>query len=89
MPHELTDEQRTDAVREFAAALVKRYGVAIDFAIHAPDRHGDERNYHAHLLMTTRRLGPDGFGQKTRELDDFKTGPREIEAIRRDVGTNR
>ena len=82
LPHELTDEQRTDAVREFAAALVKRYGVAIDFAIHAPDRHGDERNYHAHLLMTTRRLGPDGFGQKTRELDDFKTGPREIEAIR-------
>jgi ATP-dependent exoDNAse (exonuclease V) alpha subunit len=69
-------------VREFAAVLVKRYGVAIDFAIHAPDRHGDERNYHAHLLMTTRRIGPDGFGAKTRELDDFKTGPREIEAIR-------
>jgi Ti-type conjugative transfer relaxase TraA len=82
LPHELTDAQRIDAVREFAAALVKRYGVAIDFALHAPDRHGDERNYHAHLLMTTRRLGPGGFGQKTRELDDFKTGPREIEAIR-------
>lgn len=82
LPYELTDEQRIEAVREFAAALVKRYGVAIDFAIHAPDRHGDERNYHAHLLMTTRRIGPDGFGAKTRALDDFKTGPREIEAIR-------
>ena len=83
LPHELTDEQRLGAVREFAAALVERYGVAIDFALHAPDHHGDERNYHAHLLMTTRRIGPDGFGAKTRELDDFKTGPREIEAIRR------
>jgi Ti-type conjugative transfer relaxase TraA len=82
LPHELTDEQRIEAVREFAAGLVKRYGVAVDFAIHAPDRHSDERNYHAHVLMTTRRLGPDGFGAKTRELDDFKTGPREIEAIR-------
>ena len=82
LPHELTDEQRLAAVREFAAALVKRYGVAVDFAIHAPDRHSDERNYHAHLLMTTRQLGPQGFGKKTRELDDFKTGPGEIETIR-------
>ena len=82
LPYELSDEQQLDAVREFAAALVKRYGVAVDFAIHAPDRHSNSRNYHAHLLMTTRQLGPDGFGKKTRELDDFKTGPREIEAIR-------
>jgi Ti-type conjugative transfer relaxase TraA len=82
LPHELNDSQRLDAVRQFAAALVERYGVAVDFAIHAPDRHSDERNFHAHLLMTTRRIGPDGFGAKTRELDDYTTGPREIEAIR-------
>ena len=77
------------AVREFAAGLVDRYGVAVDFAIHAPDRHGDERNYHAHVLMTTRRIGANGFGAKTRELESFRTGPREIEAIRQRVGTNR
>jgi len=82
LPHELTEEQRLAAVRQFATALMRRYAVAVDFALHAPDRHSDSRNYHAHLLMTTRRLGPDGFGSKTRELDDFKTGPREIEAIR-------
>jgi Ti-type conjugative transfer relaxase TraA len=82
LPHELTDAQRLDAVRQLATALTQRYGVAIDFAIHAPDRHSDERNFHAHLLMTTRRIGPDGFGAKTRELDDYTTGPREIEAIR-------
>jgi Ti-type conjugative transfer relaxase TraA len=82
LPHELTDAQRLDAVRQFAATLVQRYGVAVDFAIHAPDRHSDERNFHAHLLMTTRRIGPNGFGAKTRELDDYKTGPREIEVIR-------
>lgn len=82
LPHELTDEQRLDTVREFAGALVGRYGVAVDFAIHAPDRRSDVRNYHAHILMTTRQIGPEGFGAKTRALDDFTTGPREIEALR-------
>jgi len=32
--------------------------------------------------MTTRRLDAKGLGEKTRELDDKKTGPLEIEAIR-------
>jgi ATP-dependent exoDNAse (exonuclease V) alpha subunit len=75
LPHELSDAQRLAAVREFAAGLVDRYGVAVDFAIHAPDRHGDERNYHAHVLMTTRQIGVNGLGAKTRELDSFRTGP--------------
>ena len=84
LPHELSDAQRLAAVQEFAAGLVERYGVAVDFAIHAPDRHSDERNYHAHVLMTTRQIGLDGFGAKTRALDSFRTGPREIEAIRQE-----
>ena len=84
LPHELSDEQRIAAVQEFAAGLVDRYGVAVDFAIHAPDRHGDERNYHAHVLMTTRQIDANGLGAKTRELDSFRTGPREIEAIRQE-----
>lgn len=82
LPHELTHAQRLAAVRELAAGLIARYGVAVDFALHAPDRQSDERNHHAHLLMTTRRLGPDGFGAKTRELDGFRNGSAEIEAIR-------
>jgi MobA/MobL family len=27
-------------------------------------RSGDQRNHHAHLLVSTRQIGPDGFGQK-------------------------
>jgi hypothetical protein len=46
----------------------------VDVAIHAPSRRGDERNHHAHLLLTTRRLTADGFTEKTRELDDLKSG---------------
>src|SRR3546814_3366310 len=37
-------------------------------------REGDQRNHHAHLLTTTRRLGPEGLGEKTRELDQKQSG---------------
>jgi hypothetical protein len=69
LPHELSHAQRIAAVQEFAAGLVERYGVAVDFAIHAPDRHSNERNYHAHVLMTTRQIGANGFGAKTGQYD--------------------
>jgi hypothetical protein len=55
---------------------VERHGCAADVCIHAPGKDGDDRNHHAHILLTTRRLGPEGFGEKTRELDDQKTGPQ-------------
>jgi hypothetical protein len=43
-------------------------------AIHRPGRNGDQRNHHAHILLTTRRLTAAGFTEKTRELDDLKSG---------------
>ncbi|WP_158006277.1 MobQ family relaxase, partial [Acidithiobacillus thiooxidans] len=62
LPAELDAGQRTDLARDFAQALVARYGVAADLAVHAPDREGDHRNHHAHLLTTTRQFSraPDG-----------------------------
>jgi len=56
LPAELDAGQRTELTRDFAQALVARYGVAADLAIHAPDREGDNRNHHAHLLTTTRQV---------------------------------
>jgi hypothetical protein len=82
IPHELPPADRMKIVRELSSWLVSRYGVAVDAAIHAPRKNHDERNHHAHLLMTTRRVSYAGLGEKTRELDDKQTGPREIEAIR-------
>jgi ATP-dependent exoDNAse (exonuclease V) alpha subunit len=75
LPDELTPEQRRQLVGTFAKELADRHGVAVDAAIHLPDREGDKRNHHAHVLTTTRRLGPEGFTEKARELDDRKTGP--------------
>lgn len=42
------------------------------------------RNFHAHILLTTRKVCPETgvFGDKTRILDDKKTGPEEILRIR-------
>ncbi len=65
LPHELTSEQRLELTRDFARDLANRYGAAVDFAIHQPHTEGDVRNFHAHVLMTTRTVGPDGLGEKT------------------------
>jgi ATP-dependent exoDNAse (exonuclease V) alpha subunit len=82
LPHEATHEQRLVLAREFAQFLVGRYGGAVDFALHTPDRKGDDRNFHAHVMLSSRRLTEEGFGAKIRELDDRRKGPIEIAAIR-------
>lgn len=74
LPAELSRDQRVELVREFAEDLVKRHGLAVDVAVHKPGRNGDSRNHHAHVLCSTRRLGPEGFTEKSRELDDRKSG---------------
>ena len=74
LPAELNREQRLELVREFSRDLVQRHGMAVDVAIHEPGKEGDHRNHHAHILCSTRRLTPEGFKDKTRELDDQKSG---------------
>lgn len=82
LPHELDADQRREIVTDFARELVARYGVVADVAIHAPGREGDQRNHHAHILTTTRAVGPEGLEAKTRVLDAAKTGGVEIDAMR-------
>ena len=67
LPHELTPDQRRDLVREFVITEFVAQGMIADVAIHAPDRQGDGRNHHAHVLLTMRELVPSGFGKKVRE----------------------
>src|SRR5476651_330237 len=38
LPHEMTHSQRVELVRSFSQGLADRYGVAVDFSIHAPHR---------------------------------------------------
>jgi len=82
LPAELDAEGRRVLVAGFAAELVARYGVVADVAIHAPHREGDQRNWHAHVLTTTRKLGPEGLAEKTRVLDAQQTRGVEVTAMR-------
>jgi hypothetical protein len=67
LPVELSPEQRVGLVKGFSQELSDRYGFAVDVAIHAPrDFPGsDPRNFHAHLLTTTREVNAEGLGAKT------------------------
>ncbi|CUX64855.1 MULTISPECIES: Ti-type conjugative transfer relaxase TraA [Agrobacterium] len=65
LPHELTDTERLSLTRAFAADLANRFGAAVDFAIHVPQGKSDDRNVHAHVVMTTRVITPSGLAQKT------------------------
>jgi hypothetical protein len=66
VPLELTAQQRTRLVSTFARELADKYRCAIDVCIHLPRPGADSRNHHAHLLMTTREVTPDGLGRRTR-----------------------
>lgn len=56
LPSELEPEQRRELALEFGRMIVERHGVAVDVAIHAPTEKGDQRNHHAHIMATTRKL---------------------------------
>jgi ATP-dependent exoDNAse (exonuclease V) alpha subunit len=67
VPSELTHPQQVNVVRGFAQDLADRYGFAVDVALHAPRNFlgSDPRNFHAHLLATTREVSRGGLGRKT------------------------
>jgi ATP-dependent exoDNAse (exonuclease V) alpha subunit len=65
LPHELTTVQQVALARAFSRELTERYKVAVDLAVHLPRLGGDPRNFHAHLLTTTREVTPMGLGAKS------------------------
>ena len=95
LPDELDADQRKDLAKEFATALVDRYGVIADLAIHEPSKGGNDKNHHAHIMLTTRKveLDPDNKLILTTKADielsntkrkslDMSTTQEEIKAIR-------
>jgi len=67
LPVELKPPQQVSLTQAFAHELSDRYGFAVDVAIHAPRDYpgSDPRNFHAHLLATTREVELQGLGAKT------------------------
>ena len=84
MPVELTPDQRLTLTRNYSQELADRHGFALDFALHAP--RSDPRNFHAHLLATTREIHSTGFGAKTDlEIRDSERLARGLEPFFREV----
>ena len=69
LPDELNESQRRELAMAFARELADRYQIAVDVAIHAPGKEGDQRNHHAHILTSTNKVQGHGFGNKARQLD--------------------
>jgi hypothetical protein len=67
LPAEMSAEQQLKLARGFSHELADRYRFAVDLAIHEPRQFpgSDPRNFHAHLLATTREVGAQGLGAKT------------------------
>lgn len=53
LPHELSARQRRRAVRRICRFFDKR-GLPYTVALHLPDRSGDQRNYHVHIIYSLR-----------------------------------
>jgi hypothetical protein len=82
LPAELSADERRRLVLDFARQMANEEGGAVDVAIHAPGKDGDNRNHHAHILRTTRKVEADGLGAK---LDTEKAGRKrkdDLEAVR-------
>ena len=82
LPAELSVEDRTALTKGFATDLAKRYNTVTAWAVHRPDRRGDARNHHAHIVLPTRKVEHGRFAEKIRKLDDRENGPIEIDKIR-------
>lgn len=77
MDLDLSDEEKLEHLRALAEAFAQRHfvsqGLGVQIDIHEQHQSqiaSDEDNWHAHLLITTRRIGRDGFAAtKARDLD--------------------
>jgi len=90
LPHELNRAQQVALARTLSAELAERYHVAVDLTVHLPRPGRDPRNFHAHLLTTTREVTPRGLGAKTgldmgndaRRRRDLPTSRQEFHTLR-------
>jgi ATP-dependent exoDNAse (exonuclease V) alpha subunit len=82
LPDELSPDERRRLAVDFAKEMANAEGCAVDVSIHAPGKEGDSRNHHAHILRTTRKVGPEGLTDK---LDTEKAGRNraaDLDAVR-------
>lgn len=79
LPVELDQDRQIYLARKMAAALAKQYSVAVDVCVHEPSKDGDDRNTHAHILMTGCTVNQAGeLGKKCEALDPIHCARKKI-----------
>ena len=69
LPHELSLEQNRRLLQDILRDNFTRKGRVCDVSIHGPDKDGDQRNLHAHILVTMRTLDGQGFSATKPRMD--------------------
>ena len=64
LPHEMTLGQQVFLMRDFVRETFTRKGFVADWAIHAPHRNGNGKNFHAHILVPLRPIEGRGFAKR-------------------------
>ena len=83
LPHEQTLEQNRRLMQDFVREQFQRKGYAAHFAIHPPDRSGDDRNIHAHVLVTLRKIDEHGFARtKAEQQERYRNRGEYVEGLR-------
>ncbi len=83
LAHELTREQNRWMMQDFIKENFTRHGYATIAAIHEPPHGGDERNIHAHLLVSLRTIDENGFSKtKQAEQDNYLNKSAILEGYR-------
>ena len=67
IPREMTREQGIDLARDFVQAEFVDRGMIADLNVHRDIDADGQPKPHAHVMLTMREAGPDGFGAKIRE----------------------
>jgi hypothetical protein len=68
LPHELKLDEMINLLTKFVQENFINLGMIADVNIHRPDKDGDKRNIHVHMLLTLRHVNEKGFfGNKARE----------------------
>jgi hypothetical protein len=83
LPHEQTLEQNRRLMQDIIREQFQRKGYAAHFAIHPPDRDGDDRNIHAHVLVTLRKIDEHGFARtKAEQQERYRNRGEYVEGLR-------
>lgn len=68
LPIELSKNEQVELLRDFVKREFVSRGMVADFSLHLDN----PENPHAHILLTTRDITPEGFGQKNRGWNQTK-----------------